>query len=216
MSRYQWHCATLARLTPNIYRLGQVLCAEGQLQDMKIQNYYEWFRGGVGHWLDIAVYKALKRIDRAVEFDTLQAVDNSVQYSSSAVDTLTIFYQIKVFWTQLAWPDVEGSYTFIAKIIDVSFSISSESFDITLLSAIKSQTYSFVRFLTERLFCRTFASVPSRTPTRWRQKRRRQRNWSNCRRAAFTRRSLRYRQLGASPLTISTTSELRSRRWLTT
>lgn len=102
------------------YRLGQVLCAEGQLQDMKIQSYYNWFRGGVGHWLDIAVYKALRRIDRAVEFDTLQAIDNSLQYSSSAVDTLSIFYQIKVFWTQLAWPDVEGSYTFIAKIIDVS------------------------------------------------------------------------------------------------
>lgn len=102
------------------YRLGQVLCAEGQLEDMKIQKYHEWFRGGVAHWLDIAVYKALKRIDRAVEIDTLQAVDNSVQYSSSAVDTLTTFYQIKVFWTQLAWPDVEGSYTFIAKIIDVS------------------------------------------------------------------------------------------------
>ena len=98
--------------------LGQVLCAEGQLEEMKVQTYYNWFRAGVAHWLDIAVYKALKRIDRAVEFDTLQAVDNSVQYSSSAVDTLTIFYQIKVFWTQLAWPDTEGSYTFIAKIID--------------------------------------------------------------------------------------------------
>ncbi|XP_026666615.1 protein unc-13 homolog 4B isoform X1 [Ceratina calcarata] len=98
--------------------LGQVLCAEGQLEDMKVQNYHEWFKAGVAHWLDIAVYKALKRIDRAVEFDTLQAVDNTVQYSSSAVDTLTIFYQIKVFWTQLAWPDVEGSYTFVAKIID--------------------------------------------------------------------------------------------------
>ncbi|XP_025987263.2 protein unc-13 homolog 4B isoform X4 [Solenopsis invicta] len=98
--------------------LGQVLCAEGELEDMKIQNYYDWFRGGVAHWLEIAVYKALKRIDRAVEIDTLQAIDNSVQYSSSAVDTLTTFYQIKVFWTQLAWPDVEGSYTFIARIID--------------------------------------------------------------------------------------------------
>ncbi|XP_071625523.1 protein unc-13 homolog 4B isoform X1 [Temnothorax longispinosus] len=98
--------------------LGQVLCAEGQLEDMKIQSYYDWFRGGVAHWLEIAVYKALKRIDRAVEIDTLQAVDNSVQYSSSAVDTLTTFYQIKVFWTQLAWPDVEGSYTFVARIID--------------------------------------------------------------------------------------------------
>ncbi|XP_016908252.2 protein unc-13 homolog 4B isoform X9 [Apis cerana] len=98
--------------------LGQVLCAEGQLERMEVQNYHDWFRAGVAHWLDIAVYKALKRIDRAVEFDTLQAVDNTVQYSSSAVDTLTIFYQIKVFWTQLAWPDMEGSYTFVAKIID--------------------------------------------------------------------------------------------------
>lgn len=98
--------------------LGQILCAEGQLENMKIQRYYDWFRCSVGHWLDMAVYKALKRIDRAVEFDTLQAVDDSEHYSSSAVDTLTIFYQIKVFWTQLAWPDVEGSYTFIAKIID--------------------------------------------------------------------------------------------------
>lgn len=97
--------------------LGSIFCMDG-ISDMKIQNYHEWFRAGVAHWLDIAVYKALKRIERAVEFDTLQPVDSSVQYSSSAVDTLTIFYQIKVFWTQLAWPDVEGSYTFIAKIID--------------------------------------------------------------------------------------------------
>ncbi|XP_011687719.1 PREDICTED: protein unc-13 homolog D isoform X4 [Wasmannia auropunctata] len=99
-------------------KLGQGLCAEGELENMKIQNYYDWFKGGVAHWLEIAVYKALQRIDRAVEIDTLQAVSSTVQYSSSAVDTLTTFYQIKVFWTQLAWPDVEGSYTFIARIID--------------------------------------------------------------------------------------------------
>ncbi|XP_074096629.1 C2 and C2B_Munc13-like domain-containing protein staccato isoform X2 [Cotesia typhae] len=97
--------------------LSNMFCLDG-IDHMKIQSYHEWFRAGVSHWLDISVYKALKRIERAVEFDTLQSVDSSVQYSSSAVDTLTIFYQIKVFWTQLAWPDVEGSYTFIAKIID--------------------------------------------------------------------------------------------------
>lgn len=109
-----------------------MLCAEGQLERMKVQSYHDWFRAGVAHWLDIAVYKALKRIDRAVEFDTLQAVDNTVQYSSSAVDTLTIFYQIKVFWTQLAWPDMEGSYTFVAKIIDVS-SVYLQQFHLVLV-----------------------------------------------------------------------------------
>ncbi|XP_057330186.1 protein unc-13 homolog 4B isoform X3 [Microplitis mediator] len=97
--------------------LSNMFCLDG-IDQMKIQSYHEWFRAGVSHWLDISVYKALRRIERAVEFDTLQPVDSSVQYSSSAVDTLTIFYQIKVFWTQLAWPDIEGSYTFIAKIID--------------------------------------------------------------------------------------------------
>lgn len=71
----------------------------------------------------MSVYKALKRIDKAVELDTLKEVHNTVQYSSSAVDTVTTFYQIKVFWTELAWPDVEGSYTFMARIIDVSLII---------------------------------------------------------------------------------------------
>ena len=102
-----------------LYRVGQNISPD-ELDGMKVQRYYDWFRAGVAHWLEIAVYKALKRIDRAVEFDNLQPVDTSVQYSSSAVDTLTIFYQIKVFWTQLAWPDVEGAYAFIAKIVDVS------------------------------------------------------------------------------------------------
>ena len=132
----------------SFFSLGQVLCAEGQLEGMKVQSYHEWFRAGVAHWLDIAVYKALKRIDRAVEFDTLQAVDNSVQYSSSAVDTLTIFYQIKVFWTQLAWPDIEGSYTFIAKIIDVSPKVAISRLRTQLMSSDFENIFSTSRIIT--------------------------------------------------------------------
>ncbi|VEN33614.1 unnamed protein product [Callosobruchus maculatus] len=64
------------------------------------------------------LYLALQRIEKAVELDKLVHVDSNVKYSSSAVDTLTIFYQVKVFWEQLNWPDVESCYTFIAKIID--------------------------------------------------------------------------------------------------
>ena len=88
---------------------------------MKVRRYYEWFYGGVSHWLEISTFKALRRIDRAIEFDQLQPVDSSVQYSSGAVDTLTIFYQIQVFWKQLAWPDPEGAYALVAKIVDVKF-----------------------------------------------------------------------------------------------
>jgi hypothetical protein len=48
----------------------------------------------VAQWLDIALYKALQRIKKAVEIDHLVPVDSSVKYSSSAVDTLAIFYQV--------------------------------------------------------------------------------------------------------------------------
>ncbi|KAK9880351.1 hypothetical protein WA026_010235 [Henosepilachna vigintioctopunctata] len=86
--------------------------------NFNINNFYKWFHGGVAQWLEIAVFKALQRIEKAVELDKLVPVDATVKYSSSAVDTLTIFYQVKVFWQQLNWPDVEGCYTFIAKMID--------------------------------------------------------------------------------------------------
>ncbi|XP_058467926.1 protein unc-13 homolog 4B isoform X4 [Malaya genurostris] len=83
-----------------------------------IDEYHRWFTAGVTHWLDIAVYKALTRIYKAIELDILKPVDQTVKYSSSAVDTLAIFYQIKIFWQQLAWPDIEGAYIFVAKIVD--------------------------------------------------------------------------------------------------
>ena len=29
-------------------------------------------------------------------------------------------FQIKTFWRQLAWPDAEGAYAYLSKILDVS------------------------------------------------------------------------------------------------
>uniref|UniRef100_A0A0K8VC76 Protein unc-13 D n=1 Tax=Bactrocera latifrons TaxID=174628 RepID=A0A0K8VC76_BACLA len=95
--------------------LGRSICTNCELA---LDKFYSWFMPGVTHWLDISIVKALSRIDKAIELDQLQAVDDTVKYSSSAVDTLAIFYQIKIFWHQLDWPDIEGSYTFVAKIID--------------------------------------------------------------------------------------------------
>lgn len=46
------------------------------------------------------------------------AVDATVKYSSSAVDTLAIFYQIRIFWQQLGWPSAEGAFIFVSKIVD--------------------------------------------------------------------------------------------------
>lgn len=95
---------------------GKSLCPN---EELAMEDFHTWFMTGVTHWLDISVVKALNRIEKAIELDTLVAVDETVKYSSSAVDTLAIFYQIKIFWQQLDWPDAEGSYTFVAKIVDV-------------------------------------------------------------------------------------------------
>lgn len=81
-------------------------------------KYHTWFQEIVSKWLDIAVYRAIQRINIAVELDNLVKIDSSSEFSSSAVDTLTVLYDIIVFWQQLAWPDVERSYFFLAKIID--------------------------------------------------------------------------------------------------
>ncbi|KAI8044363.1 protein unc-13 homolog 4B isoform X1 [Drosophila gunungcola] len=94
--------------------LGESLCSES----LELANFYPWFERGVTHWLDISIIKALSRIQKAIDLDQLKAVDETVKYSSSAVDTLSIFYQIKIFWQQLDWPEVEGSYIFVAKIVN--------------------------------------------------------------------------------------------------
>lgn len=73
--------------------LGLGLCPM-DYDSFHIKNFHQWFHGGVATWLDIAVYKALQRIEKAVELDNLVHVDNTVKYSSSAVDTISIFYQV--------------------------------------------------------------------------------------------------------------------------
>ncbi|KAK9693959.1 C2 domain [Popillia japonica] len=97
--------------------LGDGLCPF-EYDSFEIKDFHVWFYSGVAQWLNIAFYKALQRIDKAVGLDQLIPVDNTVKYSSSAIDSISIFYQIKIFWRELNWPDVEGCYTFIAKIID--------------------------------------------------------------------------------------------------
>lgn len=64
------------------------------IESFQISKYHIWFHLGVAHWLDIAMYKAMQRIEKAVDLDELIPVDASVKYSSSAVDTLSIFYQV--------------------------------------------------------------------------------------------------------------------------
>ena len=86
----------------------------------EMSNNHSWFTKAVARWLEIALYKAMERITKAVDLDDLSPVDEFVKHSSSAVDIKTVLVQIKTFWQQLNWPDVEASYAFISKILDVS------------------------------------------------------------------------------------------------
>jgi len=92
--------------------------ASADKEKLKLNCFYVWFATAVCRWLDIALFKAMIRIGKAIALDSLQPVDSLVKFSSSAVDTVTVFYQIKTFWEQLAWPDTEGALTFVIKIID--------------------------------------------------------------------------------------------------
>ena len=76
----------------------------------------------------------MQRIIKAVELDDLSPVDDLVQHSSSAVDIRTVLMQIKTFWAQLCWPDVESSYAYISKILDVSLLFICLSLSILLFS----------------------------------------------------------------------------------
>lgn len=81
--------------------------------------YYTWFLKAVAKWLDIALFKAVQRILKAVEMDDLRhPVDDMVMHTCSAVDIRTVFGQVRTFWTQLAWPDAETAYVFVSRILD--------------------------------------------------------------------------------------------------
>ena len=106
-------------------RLGEELFP-GSQRTFEVAESHVWFNKAVARWLDIALYKAMQRIIKAVDLDDLSPVDDLVQHSSSAVDIRTVLMQIKTFWAQLCWPDVESSYAYISKILDVSFCFLSE------------------------------------------------------------------------------------------
>ena len=70
---------------------------EEENDKIKLTLFYNWFETAVDRWLDIALYKAMIRIGKAVSLDNFQTVDSVVKYSSSAVDTVTVFYSVSIY-----------------------------------------------------------------------------------------------------------------------
>jgi len=87
--------------------------------DRTTKLYHTWFSRASTRWLDIALYKAMERITKAVNLDDLTTpVTDRLHHSASAVDLKTVLIQIKTFWKELNWPDPEESYALISKILD--------------------------------------------------------------------------------------------------
>ncbi|XP_064478757.1 BAI1-associated protein 3-like isoform X2 [Ornithodoros turicata] len=87
-------------------------------ENVTMVDFHQWFFHAVEGWFTVARTKARQRIRKALDVDQLKFVDSYVQHSTSAVDAVTCFAQIKEFWKQLAWPDLEGCYPFILKIVE--------------------------------------------------------------------------------------------------
>ena len=62
--------------------------------NLKLEHFYSWFGTAMNRWLDMALYKALIIIGKAVNLDNLTTVDSLVKHSSSAVDTVGVFYSV--------------------------------------------------------------------------------------------------------------------------
>ncbi|XP_014235985.1 protein unc-13 homolog 4B-like [Trichogramma pretiosum] len=121
MSSWEILCTKLFKfyfVVQQFAELGQILCSDQTMEHMQIHDYHDWFEPGVIFWLSMTSAKARSVIDRAIEFDKFQAVDSSVRYTSSAMDLLTIFHEIKDFWLKLAWPEGEKTYKILMKIVD--------------------------------------------------------------------------------------------------
>ena len=87
---------------------------------VELAECYTWFNEAAMRWLEIAEYKAMERIEKAVQLDNLTAVDEIVHHSSSAVDVKTVLIQIQTFWKQLDWPNAESSFGYLSILLDVS------------------------------------------------------------------------------------------------
>lgn len=106
-----------------------------------LDDYHTWFKQSVIRWLDIAQVKAKERIRKAVEIDKILKIDASVSHSTSAIDAVGCFHQIREFWKKIDWPDPSGSYVFVMQITNQICSSASYYADLLFEKMIKNNYY---------------------------------------------------------------------------
>ncbi|XP_068584049.1 BAI1-associated protein 3 isoform X2 [Cebidichthys violaceus] len=90
------------------------------LKDAKmlaLTGFHNWFKSSIHKWLQIVHDRSCDRIRKAVETDKLEPV-HQAKHSSSAVEVVTCFSQVREIWLQLAWPDSAGAFIFVTRLTD--------------------------------------------------------------------------------------------------
>lgn len=105
----------LYRLLSDFVQLGKIYCPR-IIDDLKLKDFHVWFKNKDVQLVKTAIFKALIQIRNAIDLDNFEPNDECVKYSSSAVDTLTIFNQIIIYWKTFLWPDAEQSFVLIIKL----------------------------------------------------------------------------------------------------
>lgn len=78
---------------------------------------HEWFEPSVSCWLIVCKAKALQRVRTAVELQKPCEGDKLVKHSSSAVDVVAMFCQLRDFWRLLQWPKAH-SIPLLSQLLD--------------------------------------------------------------------------------------------------
>eukprot|EP00066_Takifugu_rubripes_P013261 XP_011602527.1 PREDICTED: BAI1-associated protein 3 [Takifugu rubripes] len=90
------------------------------LKDAKmlaLTGFHNWFKSPIHKWLQIVHDRSCDRISKALEMDKLEPVGQE-KHSSSAVEVIACFGQVRKIWLQLAWPDSAGAFIFITRLTD--------------------------------------------------------------------------------------------------
>uniref|UniRef100_A0A674N624 BAI1 associated protein 3 n=1 Tax=Takifugu rubripes TaxID=31033 RepID=A0A674N624_TAKRU len=94
---------------------------------LALTGFHNWFKSPIHKWLQIVHDRSCDRISKAVEMDKLEPVGQE-KHSSSAVEVIACFGQVRKIWLQLAWPDSAGAFIFITRLTDVSGTASVRTF----------------------------------------------------------------------------------------
>ncbi|CAH1171241.1 unnamed protein product [Phaedon cochleariae] len=97
---------------------------------LMLPRCHEWFEPSVSCWLNVCKGKALQRVRTAVDIQKPCEGDKLVKHSSSAVDVVTMFCQLRDFWRLLQWPKTHSALL-LSQLLDCVCSAALLYADIT-------------------------------------------------------------------------------------